>query len=194
MADSYQKGAELRDDQRQQTTGDSGTESRGGHNAYPLPSEQGDRERAAEEQKEQDSSQQQSSEQQSSGDSGSGGEQKQESSGEQKQQEESSGGDDSEKKDDDDSKGNEKKGTKPGAQRENPESIPTAGGERLGEKHWGESKMVPDVPKTQKEEEQENVSSAEGQPDRMASLPFVLLDGADIKARANQGQHSQEHR
>ena len=52
-----------------------------------------------------------------------------------------------------------------GATRENKDAIPTAGGERLGEKHWGESKIVPDVPKSQQEEQ--NVSSAEGQPDSM---------------------------
>lgn len=52
---------------------------------------------------------------------------------------------------------------------ENKDAIPTAGGERLGEKHWGESKIVPDNPKPQGE----GVSSAEGQPDSMF-LPFLL--------------------
>lgn len=50
---------------------------------------------------------------------------------------------------------------------ENPSSIPTAGGERLGEKHWGESKIVPDNPKAAQEKAAESgqgVSSAEGQP------------------------------
>lgn len=35
---------------------------------------------------------------------------------------------------------------------ENKSAIPTAGGVRLGEKHWGESKIVPDVPKKTDEE------------------------------------------
>ena len=47
--------------------------------------------------------------------------------------------------------------------KENRDAIPTAGGEKLGEKHWGESQVVPDVPKPQGE--QANVSSREGQPD-----------------------------
>nr|POF07816.1 hypothetical protein CFP56_66108 [Quercus suber] len=46
---------------------------------------------------------------------------------------------------------------------ENKSAIPTAGGERLGEKHWGESKIVPDLPKAQGES-QAGVSSADGQP------------------------------
>lgn len=51
---------------------------------------------------------------------------------------------------------------KGGIARENKDAIPTAGGEKLGQKHWGESKMVPDVPK----KENEGVASDEGQPDR----------------------------
>lgn len=48
---------------------------------------------------------------------------------------------------------------------ENRDAIPTAGGEKLGEKHWGESKIVPEVPpKT------EGVSSADGQSDGMFKL------------------------
>ena len=31
--------------------------------------------------------------------------------------------------------------------RENVDAIPTAGGEKLGQKHWGESKIVPENPK-----------------------------------------------
>jgi hypothetical protein len=46
--------------------------------------------------------------------------------------------------------------------KENRDAIPTAGGERLGEKHWGESKNIPDVPP---KEPSEKVSSSEGQPD-----------------------------
>jgi len=45
--------------------------------------------------------------------------------------------------------------------RENHDAIPTAGGEKLGSKHWGESKMVPDNPKPV---EESNVSSKDGQP------------------------------
>ena len=59
--------------------------------------------------------------------------------------------------------------------KENREAIPTAGGERLGDKHWGESKVVPDVPK--KQEETPQVSSEEGQPDSMSSS----LDGSFIR-------------
>jgi hypothetical protein len=50
-----------------------------------------------------------------------------------------------------------------GNKRENKDAIPTAGGERLGQKHWGESGIVPDVPKPQPEQGQ-GVSSSEGQP------------------------------
>lgn len=47
---------------------------------------------------------------------------------------------------------------------ENRDAIPIAGGERLGDKHWGESQMVPDNPPSQPEQQ---ISSAEGQPDSM---------------------------
>ncbi|KAF2164115.1 hypothetical protein M409DRAFT_56827 [Zasmidium cellare ATCC 36951] len=47
---------------------------------------------------------------------------------------------------------------------ENREAIPTAGGERLGDKHWGESKIVPDNPKAKTEESAPGVASSEGQP------------------------------
>ena len=46
---------------------------------------------------------------------------------------------------------------------ENKSSIPTAGGIKLGEKHWGESDIVPEFPKPR---EEENISSSSGQPDR----------------------------
>ena len=46
------------------------------------------------------------------------------------------------------------------AKRENKDSIPTAGGEKLGAQHWGESKVVPENPKPQ----DAGVSSAAGQP------------------------------
>lgn len=146
----------MRDDQRQQTAGTSGTESEGSHNAYPLPSEIGEKEREAEAQQEE--------QQQSSGADSSQQEQQQQSEerSEEQQQQSSGGGEDEQpkKKEGDEDEGNKKQGTKPGATRENPDSIPTAGGERLGEKHWGESKVVPDVPKKQDQEGQE------GQPDR----------------------------
>ncbi|KAK5172258.1 uncharacterized protein LTR77_003896 [Saxophila tyrrhenica] len=44
--------------------------------------------------------------------------------------------------------------------KENRDAIPTAGGEQLGKKHWGESDTIPDAGK-----KEEKVSSAEGQPD-----------------------------
>jgi len=46
--------------------------------------------------------------------------------------------------------------------KENRDAIPTAGGERLGDKHWGESDVVPDAGRPQTKE---NVSSSLGQPD-----------------------------
>jgi hypothetical protein len=50
------------------------------------------------------------------------------------------------------------------SKRENKDAIPTAGGIKLGEKHWGESDIVPADPGARNE--RENVSSASGQPDR----------------------------
>lgn len=50
-----------------------------------------------------------------------------------------------------------------GAKAEHRDAIPTAGGERLGEQHWGESKIVADNPKPPPAEEK-GVSSADGQP------------------------------
>ena len=47
---------------------------------------------------------------------------------------------------------------------ENEDAIPTAGGERLGERHWGESGTVPDVPE-KRASQGGNVSSSEGQAD-----------------------------
>lgn len=52
---------------------------------------------------------------------------------------------------------------KTAAKRENESAIPTAGGIKLGEKHWGESDIVPDNPKPRGDE---NISSSSGQPDR----------------------------
>lgn len=46
---------------------------------------------------------------------------------------------------------------------ENKDAIPIAGGVKLGEKHWGESEIIPDNPKPRSDE---GVSSSEGQPDR----------------------------
>lgn len=48
------------------------------------------------------------------------------------------------------------------AKRENKDAIPTAGGVKLGEKHWGESDIIPENPKPRNE----NISSSSGQPDR----------------------------
>jgi len=50
---------------------------------------------------------------------------------------------------------------------ENESSIPTAGGERLGEKHWGESKIVPDDPT--KRASAAGISSEAGQSDKQTS-------------------------
>ena len=58
---------------------------------------------------------------------------------------------------------------------ENKDAIPTAGGERLGEKHWGESKIVPENPKPA-----EGTASEDGQPDSKRSndlprsAPYML--------------------
>ncbi|KAM0712277.1 hypothetical protein Q7P37_011371 [Cladosporium fusiforme] len=46
---------------------------------------------------------------------------------------------------------------------ENKDAIPIAGGIKLGEKHWGESDIIPDNPRPSGGD---NVSSAEGQPDQ----------------------------
>lgn len=43
---------------------------------------------------------------------------------------------------------------KPASKRENPSAIPVAGGQRLGEAHMGESKIVPDNPKPEGSEGQ----------------------------------------
>jgi len=48
------------------------------------------------------------------------------------------------------------------SKRENKDAIPTAGGEKLGSRHWGESKVVPENPA--KRASEAGVSSAEGQP------------------------------
>lgn len=45
---------------------------------------------------------------------------------------------------------------------ENPDAIPSAGGEKLGEKHWGESQIVPENPKPRASEA--GISSSVGQP------------------------------
>ncbi|KAI7461537.1 hypothetical protein KC351_g16772 [Hortaea werneckii] len=49
------------------------------------------------------------------------------------------------------------------SQRENRDAIPTAGGEKIGGKAWGSSKIVPDNPKPR---ESTQVSSEEGQGDK----------------------------
>lgn len=59
------------------------------------------------------------------------------------------------------------------AKRENKSAIPTAGGQRLGEQHWGESKMVPDLPPKQGESESKaGVSSSDGQPTGMSIFKY----------------------
>jgi len=55
--------------------------------------------------------------------------------------------------------------TAKGSARQNEDAIPTAGGEKLGAKHWGESKIVPDNPKPA--ETGAGVSSRDGQPTGM---------------------------
>ncbi|KAM3419959.1 hypothetical protein BST61_g3275 [Cercospora zeina] len=53
----------------------------------------------------------------------------------------------------------------PGGKMENVDAIPTAGGQRLGEEHWGESEIVPDLPeKRASTAGQGGVSSQAGQP------------------------------
>ncbi|KAK4971631.1 hypothetical protein LTR42_007359 [Elasticomyces elasticus] len=49
-----------------------------------------------------------------------------------------------------------------GSARHNEDAIPTAGGIKLGSKHWGESQVVPDNPKPRASEA--GISSNEGQP------------------------------
>ena len=53
---------------------------------------------------------------------------------------------------------------KHGAKAENPDAIPTAGGEKLGEKHWGESQIVPELPPKRNSDAGQGVSSSAGQP------------------------------
>lgn len=67
---------------------------------------------------------------------------------------------------------------------ENKDAIPTAGGEKLGEKHWGESKIVPDNPKPQ----DSGVASKEGQPDSTTSDNTAKNTGG-----ATGGPHSHGH-
>lgn len=49
-----------------------------------------------------------------------------------------------------------------GSSMENRESIPSAGGQKLGDKHWGESAIVPEVPP--KRASEAGIASKEGQP------------------------------
>lgn len=85
--------------------------------------------------------------------------------------------------------------------KENKSAIPTAGGERLGEKHWGESQIVPELPK--KQEDGANVSSEEGQPDSKFRTRFLSDAVSAVRLRSlltvegyrsNEGQHGPEHR
>ncbi|KAK3067922.1 hypothetical protein LTR53_014906 [Teratosphaeriaceae sp. CCFEE 6253] len=81
-----------------------------------------------------------------------------------------------------------------GSSRENRDAIPTAGGEKLGQKHWGESKIVPDVPPRQ-EAERPGVSSADGQPtDQVRSNTAANTGGAAAPASHGGGASSEAHK
>lgn len=56
---------------------------------------------------------------------------------------------------------------------EHPSAIPEAGGEKLGEKHWGESKIIPPDPKST---EESGVASADGQPTSKRFLCTISFD------------------
>ena len=90
----------------------------------------------------------------------------------------------------------------------NPDAIPTAGGKKVGEDTWGESKIVPDDPGPPKEETETagaaTVSSSAGQPTSKSrhSLSIVDQDGAEPGTdicflpsyRGSCRQHCREHR
>ncbi|KAK3072609.1 hypothetical protein LTR53_006519 [Teratosphaeriaceae sp. CCFEE 6253] len=81
-----------------------------------------------------------------------------------------------------------------GSSRENRDAIPTAGGEKLGQRHWGESKIVPDVPPRQ-EAERPGVSSADGQPtDQVRSNTAANTGGAAAPASHGGGASSEAHK
>jgi hypothetical protein len=65
---------------------------------------------------------------------------------------------------------------------ENKDAIPTAGGIKLGEKHWGESDFVPEFPKT----EEEKIASAAGQSDSKSAPTDPRLQRERECPRANR--------
>jgi len=68
------------------------------------------------------------------------------------------------------------------AVRENKSAIPTAGGIQLGEKHWGESKIVPDVPKKSDEE-------GTGQTDKQTADNTAKNAGGISGGSSDQSKH-----
>ncbi|CAK4034114.1 Ca2+-modulated channel polycystin [Lecanosticta acicola] len=76
-------------------------------------------------------------------------------------------------------------GGKPGTM-ENRDAIPTAGGEKLGDKHWGESQIVPDNPKPAAEEA--GVSSKEGQPTGEVANNTAKNTGGASSGPQNSGE------
>ncbi|KXS99589.1 hypothetical protein AC578_2226 [Pseudocercospora eumusae] len=70
---------------------------------------------------------------------------------------------------------------------ENESAIPTAGGQRLGVEHWGESKIVPENPKPQ---ESEGVSSRNGQPDAETAKNTAKNAGGHGSAGEGEGKQS----
>ncbi|EME44097.1 hypothetical protein DOTSEDRAFT_44367 [Dothistroma septosporum NZE10] len=77
-----------------------------------------------------------------------------------------------------------------GSSMENRESIPTAGGQKLGEKHWGESSIVPDVPP--KRESEANIASKDGQPTGETASNTAANTGGATGGSGHQGSGSEE--
>ncbi|KAF2217986.1 hypothetical protein CERZMDRAFT_89658 [Cercospora zeae-maydis SCOH1-5] len=77
---------------------------------------------------------------------------------------------------------------------ENPDAIPTAGGQRLGEEHWGESKIVPDLPeKRASTSGQGNVSSQAGQPTSEVADNTAANTGGATGGPGSNGHSSSSH-
>ncbi|SMR54607.1 unnamed protein product [Zymoseptoria tritici ST99CH_3D1] len=74
---------------------------------------------------------------------------------------------------------------------ENVDSIPTAGGERLGDKHWGESKVVPDDPKAQGAGVQDKGASAEVK-DNTAKNTGGATSGPHGHGSAGEGKEGEQ--
>jgi len=72
---------------------------------------------------------------------------------------------------------------------ENKSAIPTAGGVKLGEKHWGESDIVPENPKPR---EEENISSASGQPDQSTRDNTSANTGSSTIPSSGAGEHGEQ--